>query len=431
MNKPRVLLSHSGVQYAYKVARALHFGEMLVRFYSTLYYKPEGPIYKVTQKVFGNQWWFTAIKERRYDPKLPSQMIHSVPWLEIGHRVWYKLSRGLLENSVLTFKNDLFDRYVANRLRRFEPLFDLFYGFSGSALHCLKQSKFLGKLTVLDHHDIHHETARKLLQEEVELHPDFADTIPYWPPHEPYLKHAEQEDHLADHHIVPSSFSKRTYVRAGMDPNKISIVPLGVDLNRFCPSIEKDDDQHFRILFVGAIGQRKGIKYLLEAFKRLSLPNSELVLAGRVSGSGKPLEQYRHLFHLEKYIEPSLLPNFYRSGKVFVLPSVYDALGQVVLEAMACGLPVIVSENTAGHDIVRDGVDGFVVPIRDIEALSEKLLALYQRPELREWMGQNARNRAQEFGLESYSEKLVSTLLTTWEKHGQSGPVFGRKVLNC
>ncbi len=424
MNKPRILLSHSGVQYVYKVARALHFGEMLVRFYSTLYYQPEALICKITEKVFAKQPWFTAIKERRYDSKLPLEMVHSLPWLEIGHHLWRKLSGGLLEDSVLTFKNDLFDRYVAKELQRFVQHFDIFYGFSGSALHCLKQSKCLEKLTVLDHHDIHHETARKLLQEEIELHPDFADTIPYWPPYEPYLKRVEEEDHLADDHIVPSSFSKDSYVRAGIDPEKISVVHLGVDLNRFCPSTQQDEDDRFRVLFVGAIGQRKGIKYLLESFKRLSLPKSELVLAGKVLGSGKPLEKYSHLFRLENYIEPNLLPNFYRSGNVFVLPGVYDALGQVVIEAMACGLPVIVSENTAGHDVVREGVDGFVIPIRDVEALSEKLLILYKNPELRQWMGENARRRAQAFGLESYFQNLVSALLALWEKKGETNQLF-------
>lgn len=430
MNKPRVLLSHSGVQYAYKVARALHFGELLVRFYSTLYYQPELPIYKIAEKVFGRHRWFTAIRERRYDPKLPSEMIHSLPWLEIGHRLWRKLSRGWLENSVLTLKNNLFDRYVASQLPRLAERFDLFYGFSGSALHCLKQSKCLEKLTILDHHDIHHETARKLLQEELELNPDFADTIPYWPPYEPYLKRIEEEDCLADYHIVPSSFSKSSYVHAGVDPGKISVVHLGIDLNRFCPDTQKGEDDRFRVLFVGAIGQRKGIKYLLESYKRLALPKSELVFAGKILGSGKPFHKYSHLFRHEKYIEPSLLPNFYRRGSVFVLPGVYDALGQVIIEAMACGLPVIVSENTAGHDIVRDGVDGFVIPIRDVRALSEKLLILYRNLELRQWMSENAARRAQEFSLESYSQKLVDSLLNLWGKHNSSQRSFVENLVS-
>lgn len=420
VNKPRVLLSHSGVQHAYKVGRALHSAGLLIQFYSTLYYQPKLPIYKVGEKIFGGYSWFTAMKERRYDPKLPIEVIHSVPWLEIGYQIWQKLSRSRWEHSALTLKNDLFDRYVSKKLRRFRECFDLFYGFSGCALHCLKQSKSLGKLSILDHHDIHHQTAKKLLQEEIELHPDFAETIPYWPPYEPYLQRVEAEDCAADYHMVLSSFAKNSYVHAGMNPEKISIVPLGVDLDRFSSDMKQENNHKFRILFVGAIGQRKGIKYLLESFKHLALPNSELVLAGNVLGRRKALEKYSHLFHLEQFIEPSLMPSFYRSGEVFVLPSVYDSFGQVIVEAMACGLPVIVSENTAGHDIVRDGVDGFVIPIRDVNALSVKLLILYENPELRQWMGENARKRAQEFSLEEYSQKLVDILLTVWEKNNQS-----------
>ncbi len=415
-DKPRILLSHSGVQYVYKVARALHFGGLLRKFYSTIYYQPERPVYQLAERFLGKKRWFISIKERRHDPKLPSQLIHSISSLEIIHRLWRKLSGGRLEDPVLTFKNSLFDKQVAKDLPELSSNFDIFYGFSGSVLSCLKESKRLGKLTILDHHDIQHETARKLLREEIELHPDFRETIPFWPPYEPYLKRVEEEDLLADHHIVPSSFAKDTYASAGMDASKISVAHLGVDLTRFTPSAEHRDSNIFRVIFVGAIGQRKGIKYLLESFKRLALPKSELVFAGNILGSGKSFQKYRHLFRHENYIEPSLLPDFYRSGSVFVLPGLYDALGQVIIEAMACGLPVIVSENTAGHDIVRDGVDGFVIPIRNIEVLSEKLLILHQDRKLREWMGRNASERAKEFSLESYSEKLVHSLLTIWEK---------------
>ncbi|MGK7876191.1 MAG: glycosyltransferase family 4 protein [Xenococcaceae cyanobacterium] len=414
----RILLSHAGTQYSYKTALALHSGKMLSHFYTPIYYKPTSPLYQLLERICGQQSWFISLKERRYHPKIPIEVVHSVPWFEIGYRLGSKLSRGRYDNALLTLQNNLYDRYVAQQLQPLKKDFDIFYGFSGTALQCLQQSKSLGKLTIIDHHDIHQETARQLMRSEIALHPDFADTFPYWPPYEPYLKKVEVEDKLADYHLVLSSFCRQTYVKAGIDRDRVFVVPLGTDIQKFSPGNPAANNS-FRVLFVGAIGQRKGIKDLLEAFKKLSLPNAELVLAGKILGSGQPLSQYEGCFQHANYIEPSAMPDFYRSGSVFVLPSLWDSYGQVIIEAMACGLPVIVSENTAGEDVVRDGVDGFVIPIRNVDALAEKLLILYNDPELRQWMGQNAAVRSQEFSLQSYYRKLLDTLQTIWkQKYG-------------
>ena len=418
MNKPRTLLSHAGTQYSYKTALALQAEKMLSHFYTPIYYNYKSPIYQILERICGQQSWFTSLKERRYHPDIPLEVVHSIPWFEIGYRLGAKLFQGRYNNALLTLQNNFYDRYVAQQLWKWQQDFDIFYGFSGSAHHCLKQSKSLGKLTAIDHHDIHQETARKLMQEEIELHPDFADTFPYWPPYEPYLREVEIEDQLADYHFVLSSFCRQTYIKAGIDPDRVFVIPLGSNLQKFSPA-NSSINHSFRVLFVGAIGQRKGIKYLLEAFKKLSLSDAELVLAGNILGSGKPFRDYENWFRHVNYIEPSAMPDFYRSGSVFVLPSLWDSYGQVIIEAMACGLPVIVSENTAAQDVVRDGVDGFVIPIRNIDALAEKLLILYKDPKLRQWMGNNAAERSQEFSLDSHSQQLIDTLLNIWNNQGE------------
>jgi glycosyltransferase involved in cell wall biosynthesis len=89
-----------------------------------------------------------------------------------------------------------------------------------------------------------------------------------------------------------------------------------------------------------------------------------------------------------------------------VFPTLLDGMGLVVLEAMASGLPVITTPNGPG-DLVRDGVDGFVVPIRDVDAIIEKLEFLRTHPEERLRMGQNAQERAKEFTWESYKMKVM------------------------
>jgi len=115
------------------------------------------------------------------------------------------------------------------------------------------------------------------------------------------------------------------------------------------------------------------------------------------------------------------LLRYYSNASVFVLPSVADAQPLVVLEAMACGLPVIVTENCGSTDFVRDGIDGFVIPIRDVEALKDRLLFLYKDEAKRRQMGDQARTRVQEFTWEQYGRRLIEVYHEISKRTGLSG----------
>jgi glycosyltransferase involved in cell wall biosynthesis len=100
----------------------------------------------------------------------------------------------------------------------------------------------------------------------------------------------------------------------------------------------------------------------------------------------------------------------YRQSSVFVFPTLIEGMGLVVLEAMACGLPVIVTGHGPG-DLVRDGIDGFVIPIRNEDAIAQKLELLYDDAELCRQMGQNARARALQYHWDVYAQKVTRCLL--------------------
>ncbi|MBI4395371.1 MAG: glycosyltransferase family 4 protein [Candidatus Omnitrophica bacterium] len=395
---PSVVLSHAGVQYSYRVASALEEADILRCFYTTIYnFQNE----KVT---------FPFVKaRRRFCEGLNEQLIASDPWPEILER----LATGLLgknrftKNPLLYWRNCWFDSRVARRLN--SSSWDCFIGYAGSCLASFRRAKALGRSVVLDQHDVHPAFAERLLKEEIDLHPDFAPLIPFWPPHRGYLERVNQELELADYILVLSQFALDSHRQNGIPKEKLVWMPLGVDL---CgdPIKEEVEKHPFQVLFLGTIGQRKGIKYLLEAVKQLHMCNLKLILAGQIDGNPKPLVPYRDFFHHVGFLSAQALRDCWASTRVLVLPSVYDSLGQVILEAMAHGVPVIVSENTAGHDIVREGVDGFVVPIRDVEALKDRILRLYQDEELWQYMHRNAVERAKEFTWIKYRERLVAFL---------------------
>jgi glycosyltransferase involved in cell wall biosynthesis len=99
----------------------------------------------------------------------------------------------------------------------------------------------------------------------------------------------------------------------------------------------------------------------------------------------------------------------YRASDVFVFPTLIEGMPLVVLEAMACGLPVIVTANGPG-DIVRDGIEGFVIPERDPDAICDRLERLYRDPELRIEMGRRAAERSKAFDWGAYTGKARQAL---------------------
>jgi glycosyltransferase involved in cell wall biosynthesis len=169
------------------------------------------------------------------------------------------------------------------------------------------------------------------------------------------------------------------------------------------------------------MSQRKGISYLLRAYDAFRGPGTRLTLVGGLQGSEEALAPHRHLFEHIPHIPHTELAEQYRKADVFVFPTLIEGMPLVVLEAMASGLPVITTPNGPG-DIVRDGVDGFVVPIRDPGAIVEKLEYLRANPDRRREMGVNARQRALEFSWMAYRQRGVMALRSFMK--GQPNPII-------
>jgi glycosyltransferase involved in cell wall biosynthesis len=267
-----------------------------------------------------------------------------------------------------------------------------------------------GTLCVLNYPLAHHRFTRRYLEEEAARQPAFAETLNShdWPEWQERQLDAEIE--LADHILVGSNFACESFIAEGVPAQKLTVIPYGADTALFEPPEQKVHDRNgLRLLFVGQIGQRKGISYLLEAARRTAAQGDSLTLVGQIQGSGRALVPYRDGFRHVPHVPRVELREIYRQADVFVFPTLVEGMGIVVLEAMASGLPVITTPNGPG-DIVRDGVDGFLVPPRDVDAIVERLERLRADPQLRQEMARNARIRAQEFTWDAYRKKTVVAL---------------------
>lgn len=195
-----------------------------------------------------------------------------------------------------------------------------------------------------------------------------------------------------DYVIAISDFVKRSYVEAGFSPEKVFVAHPDIRLERFSPK-EKIDTK-FRVVYAAYTTPLKGLGYLLDAWETLSLTDAELVLVGGYGELPKELkEKYSKRIKNNdsvSWVGHTPAPEtYYADASVFVFPSLTEGFGRVTLEAMACGIPVITTENAKG--IVEDGKTGFVVPIRDAKAIAEKIQYLYDHQDMAQEMGKEAR----------------------------------------
>ena len=254
-------------------------------------------------------------------------------------------------------------------------------------------------MVVIERGSTHPYYQDEILREEFERHGVRTERA-----HPQIIEKGLREIALADKVIIPSEFVRRTFLAHGVAEDKLAVIPYGADLSLFRKATKKDDV--FRVLFVGNISVQKGIHYLLEAWKTLALPHAELVLVGRIDTDARPvLDRYAGLFTHAGHVTHEALPAVYGNASVFVLPSLQEGSAMVTYEAMACGLPSIVSENTGS--VLRDGLDGFVIPIRNAEAIAEKLAWVREHPDEAAQMGETARDAVRNFTWERYADGVV------------------------
>lgn len=298
----------------------------------------------------------------------------------VGQVVSLPLLRPFLEYTPLRFSQawkyhlsgDLFDRAVAWQLQQ---RIDGFLGFTGKALHSFRKARHLG-VELLGVHvgNSHVRTIQRRHQA----------AFARWGMRETWLTEAAirkalAEYEAADRIYVNSSYTAASFLEAGFPASKI--VPFALKpLPRFVPPAMRPADGVFRVVYAGSITVPKGIPVLLEAFARLPVKEAELHLMG-----GWTSRAMGHYMKRWMTRDPRIrvgpgdpLPAF-QQANVCVHPSYEDGFAYAPAEALACGTPVIVTEDTGMKELVREGENGFVVPTGDVDALYERLLYFVQR----------------------------------------------------
>jgi glycosyltransferase involved in cell wall biosynthesis len=321
-------------------------------------------------------------------------------------------------NWPIVFATGYADRLAS---RWIEPC-TIFHGWTGNCLNCIEEARRVGAHVMIEQATMHpREWQRTVLQECERFGVRARDCRALLP--DALVRRMEREYALAERIVVPSAIARRSFDGAGLGA-KTRVVNAGVDHEFFRPVAVKEPRSPFRVCFAGRVEIAKGLPYLLQAWKRLELPNAELVLIGEVAEEMRPLLKEWALANvkLTGLLQATEVAEWYRRSHLFVFPSVNEGLARAIFEAMACGLPVIATELSGAEDCISTGVQGDVVRARDVDALATAMLWHYENAEASAKMGAAGRARVEwEFTLPHYVDRVVAMYRTVAERSAQHG----------
>ncbi|MEO6807833.1 MAG: glycosyltransferase family 4 protein [Isosphaeraceae bacterium] len=392
---------------AYNAVVGLAGAGCLQGFLTGFYYSGLGPVTSLAKGLA--PCWFARgrrLLKRRHHPRIPADRVQTVLSYDLAIALERRLGsrRPAARRRVAQWRTRRFDRTLARSLDRRRPDALLVFSDVGSEF-ALPACRKLGVATVLSmvHGDVREE--RDVLAEEARRAPEFTrlylgdvsiDAGEMTWLHERRLRDIA----LADLILVPSDHIAETLARHGTARERIRVVPYAADVRRFRPLSGKIHGKSCTFLFTGGICQRKGIKDLLDAWRLVRRPGWRLQLLGPLPTDPGPLAPLLDGVELLGRLPHAEVPARMALADVFVFPSLFEGSAVVTYEALASGLPCIVTPSAGS--IVRDGVEGLLVPERDPEAIARAMERLGLDAGLRARFARSARTRAEAFDWPRY-----------------------------
>lgn len=372
----KITISVGGKFHAFRLSEGLeHFG--LLRELFTIY-----PKFKITPY------------------KIPLEKVKSITALGALAYLKGRLNLPISESAM----SAVFDSLVAYKLRKPDSSSWIFHGWNSYCEKSLKKAKKLGGVTVVERSCPHIDFQRQIEEQErsslLGQKFSFGKNL--------FHERMAREYEISDYIFVPSSYSLRSFLERDFPREKLKLIPLCNEKMTNPPPQPKTQNRFFVVLCVGGNFYRKGIYYLLKAWQILGqLKDAELIIKGAVPNEFKSLTNQPNLKIISHHLTDAQMNELYGAASLFVLPSVDDGFGMAVVEAIAAGLPVIITENVGMADGIQNGKEGFVVPIRDIEALKERIKFFYDHPEKIKEMGEAALIKAKEYSPEAYVNRTI------------------------
>jgi glycosyltransferase involved in cell wall biosynthesis len=407
----KINISHpTGNRNVRAVITSLAKADMLGGFNTTLVANADALWLKLMPQNIRTEWL------RRTFP-VSRASIHTRPVLELARMTMPRLGYNkCIEHekgwaSIDAVYHDL-DKYNARQLvnNAAKNKIDAVYAYEDGALETFKQAKKMGLKCIYDLPIAYWKTVKKLMNQEAARLPQWAVTLGGGiSDSEAKLERKTQELELADVVVGPGSFvidslpfwaNKKLIVSPFGSP---ATTPGGLN-------VSKNANAPLRVLFAGSMGQRKGLADLFAAIKKINSKNVELVVMGSLLA---PIEFYRNellSFTYESGRSHDKVLELMRTCDVFCLPSIAEGRALVMQEAMSQGLPLIITSNTGGADLIDEGETGFLIPTASPDSIAEKICWFLDNRNLIPEMGYKAQKKAAGYTWDAYGDKIAQSL---------------------
>lgn len=405
-----IVLTHpTGNRNVRAVISSLEQEGMLMEFATTLYANPSSKLLNLLPhalqqeclrrsfSIESNQIWTHSCREL-------ARLV--LPRIGLSHLTRHEYGWASVDS---VYRN--LDHAFAQRLSKLSihQKIDAVYAYEDGALDTFLAAKKRGITCIYDLPIAYWEKVHELLNEEAERLPMWKKTLGGGI--NDSAKKLERKTHeleLADIVVCPGDFVLRSIPKWAK--KRIIISPFGSPISYKGEPSKQNFKEPLRVLFVGSMGQRKGLGDLFSAIKLLNRPDLELVIMGSMLDT---MDFYRSELpdftyeHTRPYNQVLALM---RTCHVFCLPSIVEGRALVMQEAMSQGLPLIITSNTGGEDLVIEGKTGFLVPIRSPEAIAEKLTWFLENRSAIPQMSKDAQQHAAEYTWEYYGENITRSL---------------------
>jgi glycosyltransferase involved in cell wall biosynthesis len=394
--KPRILVAHPSRQHSHQAALALLEAGFLGCYAAGV---------PVSYSELGAPWRALVRRFSTYEEVVLLRELTRVNMVgPVFNRLFARYLPGFAIEPIHYQTYRVFDRWVAGLIVRNH--FDAVIAYENSALYTFQTAKKIGAKCILDAASLHRVEADRRVESGPRI--GYKARVDLC---------KDMEVMLADCIFAISELAADSY-RTNIASDKcVRTIPLGVDTERFKPGVEQKSNstalEPFTFIFLGSGTVRKGFDFILESMERLlseglsfRLSVAGIIDRSLLSGRERVLNNIRE-YGMVRHNE---LPSVLRSAQCLLLPSRVDAFGLVVPEAMACGVPAIVSDMVGAKELIEEGRNGFIVPSGNSDALVERMRWCIRNATSVHSMSTAARAAAERYSWANYRRRLLAAV---------------------
>lgn len=406
----KVLIAHPAQQHSYQLATGLEKCGFLHTYATTVYYKKGNFTYLVAMILKGT---FKKRAESRVCTEINSDKIQQYSEI-LGLLKLLSLNIKPLRKyykRLKYFTADQFARKIAKYAIKNKVDVVVTYDDTSPLLFEILEEEAPNIIRITDMSAANLLYMREIYEKDEKLAPSFAPRLRserevVWDPF--VINRTKREISSTQHFLVPSDFVKKSLAFSDINDVQMHLCPYGVDLSMFDQKdyFLKRENDTIEFIYVGGVKELKGIYYLLEAFKKIPKNIAHLTVVGNFDKNDIDTKAYINHVDFTGVVLHDNIPDLLKKADVFIFPSLGEGLSLSVLEAAACGLPLIVSQNSGVNDGMIDGEEGFIIPIQSVEAIGEKVEWFIQHRNQIQIMGEKAHQFAIKYTWDNYYTRI-------------------------